>query len=835
MAMVVKNNVAAQIALGELNKNTNNRAKELKKISGGEKITGAKDDASGYSISEKMRVLVRALNQDIDNSKKGANLVKIAEGGIQSIVDELREMKAMAIDSANDHNSEVDRAILQKVFASRIKDIDDIASTTEYNGIPLLDGRWCKMRFELDESHKKIISSDTTSTTETSPTTSTTSEPSTTTQIIPKTSKTTTSTNKTLSDTPPTSTGITTKTPVTTSSTTTETSISEPVTTTKSDKTTETETTQDDDYITEVVKNKITTTSTTATTTTETTKITTQTVTETEFVSFEPVTVTVPEEVIIIKNGTTSITEDGIYEFAPDYSGTLTISASSVEIMGPSSGVTLNEVYLVDNGLDDLYLKNVKINNTQDKSAIAFDSSTKNTLHLFGSNSIYDWNKAVAAKMTATVNAGGGLFIVGNGTLSITHGGHPQGAMIGSDYDGTCGDIAIGQQVKITVVSHQGGANGAGIGSGGGVGSCGNISIGTGSIVNVLYDYSESGNGQCAAAIGAGNSFTAGSYPHCGNITVYSGATVSAKSEAGSGIGSSSPAGECKDITIFSDAKVDASSHRSPGIGAGSTNGVLTSKCGNITIYSYSSGKVTAKAYNKDKFNLTWYADDIGAGDYRYPNSIVGSVNLLNTVNNTTGGIADFSEPTLGETTKTQYEITTDTITKTETSISITKTSTTQYDTFTTVTDSITTTVFVIEPELVPVLQDPLIIHTGPRQNEELHIFINDMRPKAMGLSDVAINPLEKALEAIDKLDAALEYALNENTQMGAYQQRLNATVEGLIVSQENSTASESTIRDADMAKEMTDYTKANILTQSAQAMLAQANQSASSVLSLLQ
>ena len=581
MAMIVKNNVAAQIALGELNKNTNTLAKELKKISGGEKITGAKDDASGYSISEKMRVLVRALNQDIDNSKKGANLVKIAEGGIQSIVDELREMKAMAIDSANDHNSEVDRAILQKVFASRIKDIDDIASTTEYNGIPLLDGRWCKMRFELDESHKNIISSDTTSTTETSPTTSTTSEPSTTTQIIPKTSKTTTSTNKTLSDTPPTSTGITTKTPVTTSSTTTETSISEPVTTTKSDKTTETETTQDDDYITEVVKNKITTTSTTATTTTETTKITTQTVTETEFVSFEPVTVTVPEEVIIIKNGTTSITEDGIYEFAPDYSGTLTISASSVEIMGPSSGVTLNEVYLVDNGLDDLWLKNVNINNTQDKSAIAFDSSTKNTLHLFGSNSIYDWNKSPSAKMTATVNAGGGISIVGNGSLSITHGGYPQGAMIGSDYDGTCGDIAIGQQVKIKAVSHQGAANGAGIGSGGGVGSCGNISIGTGSVVDVLYDNANGISGQCATAIGAGNRITIGSSPHCGDITIYSGAIVSAKSRVGTGIGSSGSSGECGNITIFSNAQVDAASHESPRIGAGTTIATFKNKISN--------------------------------------------------------------------------------------------------------------------------------------------------------------------------------------------------------------------------------------------------------------
>lgn len=333
--------------------------------------------------------------------------------------------------------------------------------------------------------------------------------------------------------------------------------------------------------------------------------------------------------------------------------------------MGPTSGTVLNDVYLVDNGVEDLWLKNVNIVNTQDKSAIAFDSSKNNSLHLLGNNSIYDWNRSPAPKMTASVNAGGGLSIVGNGSLSITHGGYPQGAMIGSDYDGSCGDIAIGQQVKISAVSHQGTANGAGIGSGGGVGSCGDISIGTDSVVNVLYDNSAGSNGQCAPAVGSGNNFTE-DISHCGDIIIYSGATVSAKSRGGAGIGSSNPSGECGNIIIYSDAVVDAASYSSPGIGAGTTNGVLTSKCGDITIYSYSSGKVTAKAYNVidyGSFKYTYLADDIGAEDHRYPNSIVGTINLLNTTNNTTGGIADFSEPTLGETTKTSYEITTETIT----------------------------------------------------------------------------------------------------------------------------------------------------------------------------
>ena len=81
--------------------------------------------AATYSISEKMRVMVRSLGQDIDNAKKGIDLVNIAESGIDHIVDQLRTLKAMAIDSANDHNTDADRATLQKEFDKRIEEIND--------------------------------------------------------------------------------------------------------------------------------------------------------------------------------------------------------------------------------------------------------------------------------------------------------------------------------------------------------------------------------------------------------------------------------------------------------------------------------------------------------------------------------------------------------------------------------------------------------------------------------------------------------------------------------------------------------------------------------------
>ena len=114
------------------------------------------------------------------------------------------------------------------------------------------------------------------------------------------------------------------------------------------------------------------------------------------------------------------------------------------------------------------------------------------------------------------------------------------------------------------------------------------------------------------------------------------------------------------------------------------------------------------------------------------------------------------------------------------------------------------------------------------------------MRSQALGLkgsdgSTLNIGNRENANAAINVLDNALAKVLDQATTIGAVQSRLEYTSSNLTTSSENVTASESTIRDADMAKEMTEYTKNNVLLQAAQSMLSQANQNSSAVLSLLQ
>jgi len=100
---------------------------------------------------------------------------------------------------------------------------------------------------------------------------------------------------------------------------------------------------------------------------------------------------------------------------------------------------------------------------------------------------------------------------------------------------------------------------------------------------------------------------------------------------------------------------------------------------------------------------------------------------------------------------------------------------------------------------------------------------------------DHTVDTRDKASAFLDNVHQAIKYLLYSNTTLGAQSNRLNYTSSNLVNASENTQASESTIRDADMAKEMTNYVKSNVLAQSAQAMLAQANQNGSSVLSLLQ
>ena len=139
MAMVVKNNMSAINTLNTLNKNTNALKKSLEKVSSGMKINSAADDASGYAISERMRVQIRSLDQANQNAQNGGSMMKVAEGAVSSTVEILKTLKEKAVSAANDTNTDADRATIQKEMDQSIDQINDNANVT-FNGQYLVDG-----------------------------------------------------------------------------------------------------------------------------------------------------------------------------------------------------------------------------------------------------------------------------------------------------------------------------------------------------------------------------------------------------------------------------------------------------------------------------------------------------------------------------------------------------------------------------------------------------------------------------------------------------------------------------------------------------------------------
>ena len=139
--MRIQHNVMAMNAYRNYNTNTSALAKNLEKLSSGYKINRAGDDAAGLAISEKMRAQITGLNAASKNVKDGISLVKTAEGAMQEIQDMLNRMKYLATQSANGtYENTVDRKNLQKEVAALKDEINRIADSANFNGIKLLDG-----------------------------------------------------------------------------------------------------------------------------------------------------------------------------------------------------------------------------------------------------------------------------------------------------------------------------------------------------------------------------------------------------------------------------------------------------------------------------------------------------------------------------------------------------------------------------------------------------------------------------------------------------------------------------------------------------------------------
>ncbi len=131
-------------------------------------------------------------------------------------------------------------------------------------------------------------------------------------------------------------------------------------------------------------------------------------------------------------------------------------------------------------------------------------------------------------------------------------------------------------------------------------------------------------------------------------------------------------------------------------------------------------------------------------------------------------------------------------------------------------------------------LEESVMLQIGANAGQTTFVSVGDMRADALGVADLDISSKLSAMNSVETVQLAIEKVSAQRSNLGAMQNRLEHTIKNVDNTSENLQAAESRIKDVDMAKEMMEFTKNNILQQAAQAMLAQANQAPQGVLQLL-
>ena len=596
MAMTLLNNSAANLTLGQLNRNITKVGKQLAKVSSGQKIVYAGDDSASFGISETMRAKIRALEQDIQNVQNGSSMLKVALGGIDNIVEELRSLRELAINSANDSNSDEDRQILQNDFDKKRDTIDDIASWTNYNTKTLLDGTYSRSHY------KETVTVE----------------------------------------------------------------YGEP----------ETRTIEAGTKIVRVVLED------------GRTVMETQTVNAVEGIAsrFDPINASVT-----FADGSMAV---------PTKTTTLYSSRPKDMKKGYTSG------YIQPN---------------------------------YNFNKMYSTHSAppmaVKIDFTGMKSSNGYIFQNGVATGSRISELHDQGFSI------LCGDCSQYVNIKFSTETTE-----------------------------TTCTFSGSGDNPVTASLGRDIEYVIG-------IQGLTEGTTSHKDF----------------VNFMTDSLYNCMDRRRNPYDLSSssndrTNGRLTDNKDNFAI---------AQAHN-----LQLARDD--KGNCYFTKVHNNSLAILDE-----GVVSNKSVPVTYPPITEDREVP-----------------------------------YTIDIQVIPVYElskydwmegKPLWIQHGTKANQHTNVFINDMHCEALDITCTDITTKEKATASLDWIDNAISYALDEATNVGAYLQRFEYTEANVTTEAENTQAADSTFRDADMAKEMTEYTKYNVLSQAAQSMLAQANQNMSGVLSLLQ
>ena len=140
--MIINHNMSSLYADRVLNISNDSIMKNMEKLSSGERINRAGDDASGLAVSEKMRSQIRGLNQASKNIMNGVSFIQTTEGYLQETTDILQRVRELAVQSANGIYSDEDRMQIQVEVSQLVAEVDRIASQAQFNGMNMLTGRF---------------------------------------------------------------------------------------------------------------------------------------------------------------------------------------------------------------------------------------------------------------------------------------------------------------------------------------------------------------------------------------------------------------------------------------------------------------------------------------------------------------------------------------------------------------------------------------------------------------------------------------------------------------------------------------------------------------------
>lgn len=157
MGMRINTNVPSISSQRSLGKNQFNLTNNLRKLSSGERVTRASDDAAGLAISENLKAQIRSLRQSKRNAADSISLIQTAEGGLSEISNIVIRLRELSIQAASDTVGDKERGFSNIEFQSLKEEIDRIAESSEFNGTKLLNGTGGLLEFQIGVHNDPIL------------------------------------------------------------------------------------------------------------------------------------------------------------------------------------------------------------------------------------------------------------------------------------------------------------------------------------------------------------------------------------------------------------------------------------------------------------------------------------------------------------------------------------------------------------------------------------------------------------------------------------------------------------------------------------------------------